>query len=81
MLCTRETGAPPNKSFGLAIELNPNSQDAHFMYAGYLISLKRNQEWQTEIQNALALDPMTIVRTRHSMALLCNRLPTQPAFT
>jgi len=29
------------------------------MYAGYLISLKRNQEWQTEIQNALALDPMS----------------------
>jgi tetratricopeptide (TPR) repeat protein len=29
------------------------------MYADYLISLKRNQEWQSEIQKALALDPVS----------------------
>ena len=42
-----------------AIELNPNSADAHFMYADYLISLKQNQEWQTEIRQAMNLDPMS----------------------
>lgn len=47
------------KEFRLAIELDPNSADAHFMYADYLISLGRNREWQLEIQQALALDPMS----------------------
>jgi TolB-like protein/DNA-binding winged helix-turn-helix (wHTH) protein/Tfp pilus assembly protein PilF len=46
------------REFRLAIELNPNNANAHFMYADYLISHKRNQEWQNEIQRALALDPM-----------------------
>lgn len=46
------------RNFKRAIELNPSSADAHFMYADYLISLGRNQEWQTEIQHALNLDPM-----------------------
>ena len=47
------------QEFRLAIELNPNSGYAHFMYADYLVSLKRNPEWQREIQRALALDPMS----------------------
>ena len=47
------------EEFRRAIELNPNNRDAHFMYADYLISLKRNQEWQTEMQKALALDPVS----------------------
>ena len=47
------------RHFQRAIELNPSSADAHFMYADYLISLKRNQEWQTEIQQAMNLDPMS----------------------
>lgn len=46
------------QDFRRAIELNPSSADAHFMYADYLISLRRNQEWQSEIQQAMNLDPM-----------------------
>ena len=29
------------------------------MYADYLVSHKRNQEWQVEVQKALALEPMS----------------------
>jgi eukaryotic-like serine/threonine-protein kinase len=44
--------------FRRAIELNPSSANAHFMYADYLLSFKRNPEWEREIQQALTLDPM-----------------------
>jgi tetratricopeptide (TPR) repeat protein len=47
------------RDFRRAIELNPSSANAHFMYADFLISLKRNQEWQSEIQQAMNLDPMS----------------------
>ncbi|MGZ4789771.1 MAG: protein kinase domain-containing protein, partial [Terriglobales bacterium] len=47
-----------DRDYQRAIQLNPSNATAHFMYADYLISLHRNQEWQTEIQRALALDPM-----------------------
>jgi eukaryotic-like serine/threonine-protein kinase len=62
-LANIETGyerdwAAAERNFQLAIELNPSSADAHFMYADYLISLKRNQEWEVEIDRAMALDPM-----------------------
>jgi eukaryotic-like serine/threonine-protein kinase len=46
------------RHFLRAIEVNPSSADAHFMYADLLISLKRNQEWDTEIHRCLTLDPM-----------------------
>ncbi len=46
------------RDFRRAIELNRSSADAHFMYADYLISIKHNQEWQSEIQQAMSLDPM-----------------------
>lgn len=63
--------ASAEKEFLLAIELNPNNHDAHFGYADYLISLKRNQEWQSEIQRALALDPMSpLVRTFYGWHLV-----------
>jgi len=45
------------REFRRAIELNPNSADAHFMYSDYLISMKRAQEWTLEIQRTLELDP------------------------
>lgn len=41
-----------------AIQVNPSSAITHFMYADLLISLKRNQEWQSEIRRAISLDPM-----------------------
>jgi eukaryotic-like serine/threonine-protein kinase len=44
--------------FQRAIQLNPNNANAHFMYADFLISQKRVQEWQREIDRALELDPM-----------------------
>jgi len=43
--------------FTRALELNPNSADAHFMYSDYLISMKRNDEWNVEIKRTLELDP------------------------
>lgn len=80
--------------FRRAIESNPNSQDAHFMYADFLVSLKRNQEWQNEIQRALALDPISaFTRTfygwhliylgRYDEAIqeLQQVLATQPGFS
>ena len=50
--------APAERDFLRAIEVNPSSANAHFMYADLLISLKRNQEWDTEIHRCLTLDPM-----------------------
>jgi serine/threonine-protein kinase len=47
------------QQFRRAIELNPSSANAHFMYADYLISLRHNQEWHTEVQQAMSLDPMS----------------------
>ncbi len=52
------TGPRPKRDFRRAIELNPSSANAHFMYADYLLSFKRNPEWEREIQQALTLDPM-----------------------
>ena len=47
------------RDFRRAIELNPSSANAHFAYADYLLSFKRNSEWDKEIQQALTLDPMS----------------------
>ena len=44
--------------FRRAIQVNPSSAIAHFMYADFLISLHRNGEWDVEIHKCLALDPM-----------------------
>ena len=44
--------------FRRAIQVNPSSAIAHFMYADVLISLHRNAEWDIEIHKCLALDPM-----------------------
>jgi tetratricopeptide (TPR) repeat protein len=43
--------------FRRGIELNPNSADGHFMYADFLISMKRTDEWNAEIHRTLELDP------------------------
>jgi eukaryotic-like serine/threonine-protein kinase len=98
-LANVETGyerdwAAAERNFQVAIELNPSSADAHFMYADYLISLKRNQEWQVEIQRAMALDPMNFFprcfygwhliylgRYDEAIDLLQKIVATQPNFS
>lgn len=45
------------REFRRGIELNPNSADGHFMYADYLIAMKRTDEWNREIHKTLELDP------------------------
>jgi TolB-like protein/DNA-binding winged helix-turn-helix (wHTH) protein len=50
--------AQAEREFRRAIELNPNSADAHFFYADFLISMKREVEWNREIQSTLELDPL-----------------------
>jgi len=46
------------REFRRAIELNPNSADGHFMYADFLISMRRSEEWAVEMQRVLNLDPL-----------------------
>lgn len=46
------------RAFRRAVELNPNSADAHFMYADFLISMKRVKEWAAEMKRVLDLDPL-----------------------
>ncbi len=43
--------------FRRAIELNPNSAHAHFMYADFLISMRRFDEATGEMDQVLRLDP------------------------
>jgi len=50
--------AQEEREFRRAIELNPNSADGHFYYADFLVSTKREAEWQREIQRTLELDPL-----------------------
>jgi tetratricopeptide (TPR) repeat protein len=50
--------AAAERHFKRAIQVNPNSAIAHFMYADFLIALHRNAEWDIEIHKCLALDPM-----------------------
>lgn len=46
------------REFRRALELNPNSADAHFMFADFLISMKRFQDWAPELPRVLELDPV-----------------------
>jgi serine/threonine-protein kinase len=46
------------KEFRRAIELNPNYADVHMMYADFLISSGRVEEWKAEIGRCLQLDPL-----------------------
>ena len=47
-----------DSEFRRAIQANPSSAYAHFMYSDALISRHRNAEWETEIQRTLSLDPL-----------------------
>jgi len=46
-----------DKEFRRAIQLNPNSANAHFMYSDFLITMRRLEEWKQEIHRTLELDP------------------------
>jgi TolB-like protein/DNA-binding winged helix-turn-helix (wHTH) protein/Tfp pilus assembly protein PilF len=63
--------ASAERKFRRAIELNPSNANAHIMYSDYLVSLKREKEWQKEIQRALELDPMnSFMRTFYAWHLV-----------
>ncbi len=47
------------REFRQAIELHPNSADARFFYADFLISMGRNDEAAAEAARALELDPFS----------------------
>jgi TolB-like protein/DNA-binding winged helix-turn-helix (wHTH) protein/Tfp pilus assembly protein PilF len=49
------------KEFRRAIELNPNYATAHQWYAAYLVSMKRLQEAEAEIDKASMLDPLSLI--------------------
>jgi len=60
--------------FKRAIELDPNSADAHVMYAGYLVSLARNNEAGAGIKRVLELDPLSlVVATNAQLSLFMAR--------
>jgi TolB-like protein/DNA-binding winged helix-turn-helix (wHTH) protein/tetratricopeptide (TPR) repeat protein len=48
------------KEFKRAIELNPNSTDAHVWYANFLAQMARPREAAEQIQRAEQLDPLSV---------------------
>ena len=48
------------REFKRALELNPNSANAHKQYSYYLFAVGRNEEGLTEIKRALELDPLNL---------------------
>ena len=82
------------REFRRGIELNPNNADGHFMYADFLISMKRTNEWSTEIHRTLELDPFNpffqcfygwqlvyVQRYDEAIAQLTKALATEPDFS
>jgi len=82
------------REFRRGIELNPNSADGHFMYADFLISMKRADEWSREIHKTLDLDPFNpffhcfygwhliyLRRYDEAIAELSKVLATEPDFS
>lgn len=68
---SRRDWAAAEREYRTAIELSPNSAEAHCLYADLLITLRRNQEWHHEIQHALVLDPLSnFVRTFYGWHLI-----------
>jgi DNA-binding winged helix-turn-helix (wHTH) protein/TolB-like protein/Flp pilus assembly protein TadD len=62
------------REFERAIELNPNSGDAHREYAGYLTTVGRNEQAITEAKQARELDPLSLLANYHvAWALISAR--------
>jgi TolB-like protein/Flp pilus assembly protein TadD len=53
--------AASDREFRRAIELSPSNPDAHMLYAIFLSHVGRPSEATTEIQNALRLDPASLL--------------------
>jgi len=49
------------KEFQRAVALNPNYPTAHQWYSAYLVSMKRPQEAESEIDKASILDPLSMM--------------------
>lgn len=49
------------KEFRRAIELNPNYATGHQWYASFLVSMKRLQQAEAEIDKASMLDPLSLI--------------------
>jgi TolB-like protein/DNA-binding winged helix-turn-helix (wHTH) protein/Tfp pilus assembly protein PilF len=82
------------REFRRGIELNPNSADGHFMFADFLISMKRLDKWSTEIHRTVELDPFNpffqcfygwqliyVQRYDEAIAQLTKALATEPDFS
>jgi tetratricopeptide (TPR) repeat protein len=52
-------GAAAEEGFRGALQLNPNSLDAHYLHAMTLCSLKRFDEGLAEAEHAITLDPLS----------------------
>jgi len=57
--------AGAEKEFKRAIELNPNSANAHHWYSHCLIAMGRVQESLAESKTALELDPLNLILNTH----------------
>jgi TolB-like protein/DNA-binding winged helix-turn-helix (wHTH) protein len=57
------------REFKRALELNPNSAQAHRLYAHFLVDMKRADEAVNEISQALRLEPDSVVLNR-DMAII-----------
>jgi tetratricopeptide (TPR) repeat protein len=81
------------KEYQRAIELMPNSAEAHFFLSDLLLSRQRSDEWKIHIERALELDPLNfffqcffgwhllyLCRYDEAIAELRKTLSTEPNF-
>lgn len=66
--------ANAEKSFKLAIDSAPNEPTAHIRYGALLLRLARFDEAQTQFEQAMALDPLSITgNTNLGMVYFCRK--------
>jgi TolB-like protein/Tfp pilus assembly protein PilF len=62
------------REYRRSIQLNPNSAEAHFFYADFLVTMTRTDEWKAEIRRTLELDPLNFFfQTFYGWHLLYER--------
>jgi eukaryotic-like serine/threonine-protein kinase len=68
------------EGFRRAVDGHPNSAEAHRLYAGFLSNLGRSEEAMEQIEQARALDPLSVrVRMLRAVILLRSRRFTESA--